>query len=383
MMFERSARNMPSSPFLKIKIQDRKIALTVFFTLIMIFIMVLFLEIIFRLTSQFNISGIIYDEVLGWRYKKNLVYKTTYSPGTTYLIHINSKGFHDGEYSFLKPKNTQRIVFLGDSYTAALHVPEEQTFCRIFEKMANAEKGNKYEIMNFAVSAWATDQQLLYMKMEGMRCRPDYLFLMIAPNDITESYAKKFFYINENNVLKRSSKITLPWFVRLGWFFSNRSCFFQLLQQKIFKTDFGNFSNIFHFIPVGLNSESFPSWDYPLYLKDPPKEIIEAKKLFKALILEINRLCLVNNCRLILVILPPKMAFDGQLKDKIFDPRSAAKCVKHISEEQNILFLDLHSLLEKEKMPLEIFLPQEYHYDKRGNIFVAEKLYNFFLSLRN
>ena len=214
--------------------------------------------------------------------------------------------------------------------------------------------------------------------MKEKNGKPDYVFLMIAPNDIREAYVKEFFYIDSNNSLQKGRNISIPWKTHFCWFLSNHFCFYQFLQQKVFKTSYGHTENIFQHFPVALNIEGCPSWDHPLFLKKTPDKIKEARALFKALLLEINQLCIKNDCKLLLVILPVEMEFDGQLRSDLYRPGNVAKYVETIATEYNILFLDLFSLLEKEKNPLKIFITKDYHYSPPGHIFVALKLYEFF-----
>jgi hypothetical protein len=115
-----------------------------------------------------------------------------------------------------------------------------------------------------------------------------------------------------------------------------------------------------------------------LFLKEMPDEIRAARDLFEAIVLEINTLCRENNCKLILVVLPTKIEFNGRLNADLYQSGNIAYFVKGISSEQGILFLDLLSLLSKEADPLKVFMSDEYHYNQQGHIFVAEKLYEFF-----
>src|ERR1700756_5486027 len=154
--------------------------------------------------SNCKVSGIIYDKQLGWRLKKNYSReeKEKGPKQRVRKLNFNSRGFRDRDHSFEKDEGIKRIIFLGDSYTAGLQYSDEEIFTSCFEQILNANNSNKikYEIMNVSIPAWATDQEYIYLRGEGIRYHPDYVLLMISPNDIRETYGKKFFYL-ENGQL--------------------------------------------------------------------------------------------------------------------------------------------------------------------------------------
>ena len=49
-------------------------------------------------------------------------------------VRINSGGLRDREHNKTKPPDTLRIAVLGDSYTEALQVPFEKSFCAVLER---------------------------------------------------------------------------------------------------------------------------------------------------------------------------------------------------------------------------------------------------------
>src|SRR6267154_1898539 len=82
-------------------------------------------------------------------------------------VRINSDGLRDREHAKSKPADTVRIAVLGDSFTEAMHVPMEQTFCSVLERKlqeCNAFPGKKVEVINFGVSGYGTGQELLTLQ---------------------------------------------------------------------------------------------------------------------------------------------------------------------------------------------------------------------------
>src|SRR5947207_3009658 len=66
-------------------------------------------------------------------------------------VRINHAGFRDQERYIEKPAHTIRIAVLGNSWTEALQVPLESTFCAVAERelaRCAAAAGSKVEVLN-------------------------------------------------------------------------------------------------------------------------------------------------------------------------------------------------------------------------------------------
>ncbi len=334
-----------------------------------------------QLFANCRFSVIEYDKRLGWLLKKNntLEIKAKDQDKRDIKTSFNGRGFRDSDHSFEKDEGTKRIIILGDSYTAGIEYPDDVIFASIFERKLNSTAADniKYDVMNVSVPAWATDQQYTYLKEEGMKYHPDYVILIIAPNDIRETYGKKFLYL-ENGDLKETGTTLIPWRARFFWFLANHSCVFQGF-QRVFKLDYGSFRSIFQYFPISFPVGAEMCNDKHLHLKETPAEITAAMELFKAILLEINRLCRENHCRLMITVAATKDEFDGSLKDGQYESAKITEYVKSIADENSIPFLDLFSHLQtKEKDPLKIFITWEYHLNDYGHAFVAEELLQFF-----
>jgi len=120
----------------------------------------------------------LYDERLGWRNIPNWQ-ATTYGRKLT----INSLGMRDREYSVTKPRNTDRILVLGGSYTWGYGVADDEIFTEVLETKL-AEFGDaRYEVLNMGVSGWGTDQELLFLTDEGFQFSPD---IVVSAFNVTE-----------------------------------------------------------------------------------------------------------------------------------------------------------------------------------------------------
>lgn len=103
-------------------------------------------------------------------------------------IKTNSRGFRDGEWSKKKPQGTVRIAVLGDSFTEAAQVAEEERFTELLEQhlsKRDAFRGRKVEVMNFGTSGYGTAQQLMTWRHDVKPYDPDFVVLaFLTGNDI-------------------------------------------------------------------------------------------------------------------------------------------------------------------------------------------------------
>ncbi|MEM3122317.1 MAG: SGNH/GDSL hydrolase family protein [Candidatus Pacearchaeota archaeon] len=99
-------------------------------------------------------------------------------------VKTNSFGIRDKEYSLEKPKNIIRIIGLGDSVTFGAYIEEKDTFLNVLEEKLN-ENGN-YEVINFALSGYNTEQNLAVLKHKAIKFNPDIVLLVFVYNDFEE-----------------------------------------------------------------------------------------------------------------------------------------------------------------------------------------------------
>ena len=105
-------------------------------------------------------------------------------------IRINRYGFRDRDWPE-KPAGTWRIAVLGDSFTAAVQVPLEQTWWQQVMSRLNdcGYRDRPVEILNFAVSGYGTAQQLETLRHHVAQHTPDEIWLTFFPgNDITDNH---------------------------------------------------------------------------------------------------------------------------------------------------------------------------------------------------
>jgi len=96
-------------------------------------------------------------------------------------IEINAFGMRDRERTLKKAPGTVRIAVLGDSFTEAFHVKNEETFTRVLEK----NLGEGVEVLNFGVAGFGTIQELLTYREKVRQLHPDIVILaFLSANDM-------------------------------------------------------------------------------------------------------------------------------------------------------------------------------------------------------
>jgi lysophospholipase L1-like esterase len=334
-----------------------------FFGVLWLLCALLVAEILIRKFAHPPVALTAYDPVLGWRYARH----ARIAGGVP--LSTNGAGFRDVDHEIAVKPGTFRILLLGDSYAAGTAVGDGLNFPRVLESRLLPGA----EVVNASVSAWSTDQELLYYRGEGRELKPDLVLVAIVPNDIRENYGKKNFSQNAAGDLAENSMPRVSLSDRLLWFLLNHSSITQWLAQRY---DFGDvfqlISKYHHFtFPVGRD----PSNDADVLHDPPAKEVFQARALFEALILQLRKTVEANHGVLALTVLPTKMEFDKPSPYRaVITPGFVSDYVKGFAQRSGIPFFDLFSVLKKERDPLSYFIAEEYHFNEAGHRFIGEQL---------
>jgi len=140
-----------------------------------------------------------YDENLGWFPIAGS--EGIYNVNRSVKIKHNSKGFRDSEHLV---NGKPSIVFSGDSFVWGFDVEETERFT---EKIQQALPG--WNIYNFGVSGYGTDQEYLLLKSQWDFYRPKIFFLVFCTdNDEDDNssnmryggYFKPYFIVKGNDL---------------------------------------------------------------------------------------------------------------------------------------------------------------------------------------
>ena len=108
---------------------------------------------------------------------------------TAYII--NSAGFRDREFPEAKPPNTFRIVVLGDSIIWGHGLLIEDSFAKQLETLLNQNSDRTFEVLNFGVSGYSTQQEVELYRVRAKRYDPDLVIVGYCLNDYLESSSEK------------------------------------------------------------------------------------------------------------------------------------------------------------------------------------------------
>ena len=133
----------------------------------------------------------------GWQTKEGRAY-----------VRVNSAGLRDREHAKEKPPGTLRVAVLGDSYSEAAQVEQEEAFWAVMERRLRecpALSGRAVEVINFGVSGYGTAQELITLREQVWAYSPDVVLLAVTTNNDQ---------IDNARALKDSDE--MPYFVLRG-----------------------------------------------------------------------------------------------------------------------------------------------------------------------
>ena len=128
-----------------------------------------------------------YDAKLGYRYRPGAQGKLVRFHEIENWVEINDSGFHDVPWPAEKRDGVQRVVAFGDSFTASLHVPADETWTRTLEASLNDPSGvRRFEVLNAGLSGTGTRTHAGLMDELLPALAPDIVLLMFFANDVSD-----------------------------------------------------------------------------------------------------------------------------------------------------------------------------------------------------
>jgi lysophospholipase L1-like esterase len=126
-------------------------------------------------------------KIYGWAYPPSEPFAfANPDSGEVNFFTTNSKGWKDMEHRFEKPEGVVRILFLGDSVTWGIVMPED-LYTRLVERMLKEKGFSNIEVISIGVGGWGTDQSLEALKVEGIKYKPDIVVYQFTVNDLGDN----------------------------------------------------------------------------------------------------------------------------------------------------------------------------------------------------
>lgn len=289
-----------------------------------------------------------------------------YAPGfkgdlNNALVTTNSKGFRNRETGFDKPKGIYRIGCLGDSITFGFGLSDDASYVHQLEKLLNKtpNKTVSYETINFAMPAYETYQERLYLERNVLQYHLDLLIVQVTLNDLTcginiPSIVNTLLGFDGYSFEDMSAR------EKLNYLSARHSYFYQYLVLK-YRTLLRKYKWK-QTEMVGAYSKK----DIEMYKGERPARY---ESQFKEEILRINEITKINNIKLLVAVFPN----DIQLSDKAL--QAPQKMIGEFCRTNGISCLDLlgiFSLHKNEDILIDIGHPSVY-----GNYLAAMEIADY------
>ena len=320
-------------------------------------------------------QGLQFHETYGLAFIPNVEGWNTSLRGeySTY-IKINNKGLRGQEYEYSKTDDIFRILVLGDSFTAALQIPEAETFSKLLETQLQQQfPQTKFEVINAGVVGYGTDNQLAYFTHEGYRYQPDLVVLaFFVGNDITDNIRYSLYKLENDELIS----VKVPWRENIGvppWgrggsLFRNIRNFLYL-NSRLYSVSIELLTlSVIQKIPSVaslLISMGFVEITQPtvnvgnIYALGHVSE--EAWTMTQALVSQLNQEIEAAGSQLLVAILPDESEVDEERQKAIIESQA------HLTEEQGLTTFhpttQLANILEQQGILYVQLLPalQDYH----------------------
>lgn len=127
------------------------------------------------------------------------------------IVNSNSQGIRGIKEYSVKKGNKTRILSIGDSYTFGECVNDDETFSSYLENLYDNS-----EVINMAVHGYGNDQQLLTLKIKGIKYNPDIIILGFLNENIDRNslsfrdYKKPKFVLKNNELFIQNVPLESP-----------------------------------------------------------------------------------------------------------------------------------------------------------------------------
>src|SRR6185503_15552592 len=212
-----------------------------------------------------------------------------------------------------------RVLVIGDSFTEGLQVPLDQTWVHLAERRLNATAppGVRYELLNAGMSAWGTDNELLWYLHEGRYYRPDVVLLAFnTSNDVFENDRalvstnfswpdKPYFALEQNRLVLRGYPLEPE--PRRRVVVRAAICWLVLrsaLMRRLADIDYFKNRLILSGPPGGPTTNVAQPVEG--YLRDPPPHWSEAWRITRGLVLRLRSEVEARGSRFVVVVLNGK-----------------------------------------------------------------------------
>ncbi len=364
-------------------------------TIITVVLMLLTCEVATRLFARVPRDVSERDPLIGRRFRPNLnEYIYNHEADAPVLLRTNRIGFRGTDVSAEKAPTVRRIAVLGDSYTASMALPDDQTFCGKLEQLLNdgSNRTLQAEVLNFGISGSGTGQELALYRNLVKDLDPDIVVVAFGnATDLRDNSRE----LSTNPIIQfdvdtTGQLIQVPQSaerIKLSNMLNRISHFYawQKLKSKTLKNLIQKQSDLAR----GRNL---------IYAPDEPKAYTRAWKITAAILRTFHDECQENGSRLMVVAIPSAYQvypdyfaeLEAQSVQSVdLDPMHPDLRLSQICEKFNIPFLSLTSRF-REKTPSgsylveseHLFIGGKSHLNVQGSQVAANEIYSWISETR-
>jgi lysophospholipase L1-like esterase len=328
---------------------------------LVIVIVLVIAELIFRVLGFGNLEVYNYDPDLYWVLKPN---QKRFTKVNRRLASINSFGFRGKEITQRKPKNTIRILSTGDSRTYGWGVSDDETYSSVLEFQLNGifkDTGIKTEVLNNGVNGYSYPQ--IYESIKKNLDKLDIDIVIVGMANLWTCFQKDNSQIFKNRwkrsiILKNFLRSSALYHVIVELKLAN---LYQRLRLKFIPFENDAYTKIYSYKNSHLGKEIIPE-DYELLVIN---QYLEA----------IANFLRVKNKQCVFIYLPYNKHIGDTRENENMKKEIQNKYTNVIFINANDIFLKYHhidsSYLEKDPV----------HLSKEGHRllgqYIAEKLKGF------
>jgi len=316
-----------------------------------------------------------------------------YEDGTKYFVEMNGHGFPDTDRKL--EKSRPRIALVGDSVTQfwEAELPDRGQF--VIEEFLD----HRYEVLNFGVRGFGTDQVLILFENHVARFSPDIIIYTFCINDIWDNSNSKFKPYFEIDPESPGGLALTGYPIEFrdtrDWLDTNlRDYSIMFRKYKDFEKQFNNF---FGSLFGGQNepvSPHAPLEDHFMirpYKLNYDQEDRRREEITLKLLAKLNQAVKDRGMKLLVVEGVYRFAHEEAGRREIeriyedqFDFDRVTNSFRDFTEENGIAFLSLPQLVQDNGIPFsDLMHPEDdMHFNKDGILFYSQAVVDKLRSLK-
>ncbi len=360
----------------------KKIGVNALLALASMVLVVFVAEVFLRLLWPQNLNITQLDDELRFELKPGITSILERQDFNT-MVAISSQGLRDREYSLQKPEGVYRVAIVGDSFTFGFGVEQNETFTEILEKSLNGRGNKRYEVMNFGVSAYGTEQEYLVIRKKVLTFNPDMVIVAFYLNDVKENVKYNLFSV-EDGMLKQAETKPVTSIQRLRNFISWHSHLYSLFYFSVIERDALSSLLIRSHIINAPVADPGVDFDKLIYARNKSEEYDLAMSKTVMLLKEMHGELTRMNVSFAIMLIPTKeQVYDQEMTKFLIQRGLLAKDIDRTKVQRNI-----SNALQKESIPIidmlgplrehadedRLYFPIDGHWTPRGHDIAAQEL---------